>query len=444
MNDTVLNAKSDHECDVAIIGGGPAGATAASLLTELGYRVALFEKATFPRFHIGESLLPANVALLEKLGVRNQIETLSIRKNGVELVSPAHADSTLLEFADCWDKTMPFSFHVRRSQFDEVLLNRATDLGADVRQGWQVKDVQLGDGLETSLVTVQSPNKDERELKWRARFVIDASGRDTLLANSLKLKQKNAKHNTAALYAHYSGAQRLSGDAEGNISIFWFEHGWMWFIPLADGATSVGAVCWPHYLKTRQTDLATFFDQTLALCPALAKRLAHATRVNEVQATGNYSYSATRSQGTNYLLLGDAFAFVDPVFSSGVYLAMNSAFAGAKAVHTTLTDPNKAPRAMKQFDRVMRRGPREFSWFIYRITKPTMRDIFMTPANPFRVKEALLSVLAGDIFGKTPIWPSLYLFKGIYYMACLKNLPRSLREWRRRRHNIREVNVEIP
>ena len=122
---------------------------------------------------------------------------------------------------------------------------------------------------------------------------------------------------------------------------------------------------------------------------------------------------------------------------------MNSAFVGADAVHAILSEPTRARVATKRFKRVMILGPREFSWFIYRINKPTMRNIFMTPANPFRVKEALLSVLAGDIFGKTPIWPSLYLFKGIYYLFCLRNIPRSVREWRQRRLNIRDVRVDV-
>ncbi len=438
-----MSARADNDCDVVVIGGGPAGSTAASLLTEMGYRVTLFEKAVFPRFHIGESLLPANVRLLDRLGVREKVEAISIRKNGVELVSPAHDNTTMLEFAECWDKTMPFSFHVRRSEFDHILLNRSIELGADVRQGWAVKDVNLGAGSDASFVTVQSPDPDQQAQVWQTRFVIDASGRDTFLSSKLALKQKNPKHNSVALFAHFTGATRLAGEDEGNISIFWFEHGWMWFIPLADGSTSVGAVCWPYYLKSRQTELAAFFDQTLALCPALAERLANATRINEVQATGNYSYSSTRSHGANFLLLGDAYAFVDPVFSSGVFLAMNSAFQGVKAVDASLSAPSTADSSMRQFEKVMRRGPREFSWFIYRINKPTLRDIFMAPANPLRVKEALLSVLAGDIFGRTPIWISLYLFKGIYYASCLAHLPRSLREWRRRRDDIRAVNIDF-
>lgn len=432
----------ERECDVAIIGGGPAGSTAASLLARQGYKVVVFEKTPFPRFHIGESLLPANLRLLDELGVREQVEALALRKNGIELVSPVHEKPTMLEFADCWDKTMPYSFHVRRSQFDKVLLDNARRLGADVHEGIKVSGVELGEGCASSLLTVQpaanAPGTGPTE-RWRARFVIDASGRETLLSTRLKLKQRNPHHNSAALYGHFEGATRLAGDNEGNISIFWFEHGWFWFIPLADGITSVGAVCWPYYLKSRDTDVNTFLDRTIALCPPLAARLAGATRVADATATGNYSYGSQRSHGRNFLLIGDAYAFVDPVFSSGVYLAMNSAFAGARAVDACLSRPATATAALRRFDKVMLRGPREFSWFIYRITKPALRDIFMAPRNPLRVKEALLSVLAGDIFENRRIWPSVYAFKGIYYLSCLRNLPMSWREWRRRRRIVGDV-----
>ena len=155
-------------------------------------------------------------------------------------------------------------------------------------------------------------------------------GRDTLLANQLRCKEKNKRHNSSALYGHFTGAERLPGKLEGNITIFWFEHGWFWFIPLADGTTSIGAVCWPYYLKSRTKPLPEFFRDTIALCPELEKRLAGAKLVDDrVYATGNYSYASARSSGERYLMIGDAYAFVDPVFSSGVYLAMQSAFDGA-------------------------------------------------------------------------------------------------------------------
>ncbi len=432
-----------EQCDVAIIGGGPAGASAACRLIEHGYNVAVIEKAHFPRFHIGESLLPANLRLLEQLGVRDRIDGVSIRKRGVELVSEDDKPSAMLEFAGCWDKEMPYAFHVERARFDEVLLRRAQEVGAQVNEGWEVTDIDLGNERmgEPVNITAQDAANPASIRRWQARFLLDASGRDTLMANRLQLKKKNPRHSSAAMFAHFKGAQRLSGDSEGNISIFLFKHGWMWFIPLANGVTSVGAVCWPSYLKSRKGDLAEFFAQTLELAPKMADRLKNATRLNDVTATGNYSYSADRSHGNNYLLIGDAYAFVDPVFSSGVHLAMNSAFAGAQTVHECLSEPATAPAALKRFDRIMHKGPREFSWFIYRITKPIFWGILTTPRNPLRMREAVLSLLAGDIFGQTPIWPSLYAFKGVYYITCLVHLPQAIREWRQRKANIRPVNA---
>jgi 2-polyprenyl-6-methoxyphenol hydroxylase-like FAD-dependent oxidoreductase len=182
-----------------------------------------------------------------------------------------------------------------------------------------------------------------------------------------------------------------------------------------------------------------FFLDLIATCPALTERLNDAELISDVEATGNFSYSCDRSHGANYLLLGDAYAFIDPVFSSGVMLAMNSAFVGAEAVDTCLRQPNKAALALRHFDKMVKHGPKEFSWFIYRITNPTMRNLFMSPRNNFRVREALLSVLAGDIFGKTPIWRSLLAFKAIYYLTSLANLKRTITAWKRRKMNIRPL-----
>jgi flavin-dependent dehydrogenase len=246
------------------------------------------------------------------------------------------------------------------------------------------------------------------------------------------------------LYAHFTGATRHSGQDEGNITIFWFDHGWFWFIPLADGATSIGAVVWPHYLKSRSKPVKEFFLDTIALCPALSERLAHATLSSEVEATGNFSYACDRTYGPNYVMIGDAFAFIDPVFSSGVMLAMQGGFVGAETVDICLREPAKAAAALAHFDRQVRKGPREFSWFIYRVTNPTMRDLFMAPRNIWRVQEALLSMLAGDIFGKTPIWRSLRVLKGIFYISSALNLKRSWQAMRLRKANIRVVDAADP
>jgi flavin-dependent dehydrogenase len=426
-------------CDVLVIGGGPAGSTAAALLAERGYRVTLLEKAHHPRFHIGESLLPANLPLLEKLGVADAVKAIGMEKWGAEFVSPWHDHKQSFEFADAMDKSMPMAYQVRRAEFDEILIRNASRKKARVLEGCQVLDVDFLPG--NAGAQVRARHDDGSIETVHARFVLDASGRDTFLGNRFKIKQRNKKHNSAAIYAHFSGAERNPGKAAGNITIFWFEHGWFWLIPLADGATSVGAVIWPYYLKTRnKKTLEQFFRETIALCAPLSEQIRNAQLSSPVEATGNFSYECERTHGSNYLLLGDAYTFIDPVFSAGVMLAMQSAFAGADAVDICLRHPQQAADALKKFDQTMRVGPKAFSWFVYRVTNPTLRDMFMGPRNIFRVKEALLSVLAGDVFGKTPIHLPLLIFKGLYYAASLFNFRRTLKAWRMHKQNIRVVS----
>lgn len=425
------------DCEVLVIGGGPAGSTMATLLARQGRRVVMLEKSRHPRFHVGESLLPANVKLFDDLGVREAVERIGMPKWGAEFVSPDHPHPGAIEFAEAWDKSMPLAWQVRRSELDDILFRHAQAAGAEGLEGCRVRRVDFdADGAS---VVAELDGGDVRQ--WRARYVVDASGRDTLLSKQFDAKRKNPKHSSSALYGHFTGARRHEGKQEGNISIFWFQHGWFWFIPLKDGTTSVGTVCWPYYLHGRKTPLPEFFAETIAQCPPLARRLEGATLLdNRVWATGNYTYTSTHCCGDRYLMLGDAYAFLDPVFSSGVYLAMNSAYAGLPVVQATLDHgPAGAAAARRAFEAEMLKGPREFSWFIYRVTNPVMRDLFLNPRNPFRVKEALISLLAGDIFGRTPIWGSLRVLKAIYYLGSLANVPRTWRAWLRRRSNIRNL-----
>jgi len=450
MPETIPPTDADSTaCDVVVIGGGPGGSTAASLLAEKGYRVVLLEKARHPRFHIGESLLPANLPIMERLGVAEQVRAIGMEKWGAEFIS--HWDGRQQEFlfAKGWDKSLPLAYQVRRSRFDEILIRRAAELGAQVIEGCRVRDVDFLRGVpgvrgasgalcaSGQSVRVQALHDDGRSESWTADFLVDASGRDTFLGTRLQAKRRNKKHNSAALYAHFAGARRECGKREGNVTIYWFDHGWFWFIPLSDGATSIGAVVWPYYMKTRDTSVREFFLATIAQCPPLAERLSGATLVSDVEATGNYSYACDHSHGANYLLVGDAYSFIDPVFSSGVMLAMNSGVAAAETIDTCLRHPVRSRAALRQFDSVSRHGPKQFSWFIYRLSNPTMRELFLDPKNVLRMEEALLSLLAGDIFGRTPIWGRLRLLKALYYALSCSSLSRSLRAWRLRAANIR-------
>jgi flavin-dependent dehydrogenase len=297
--------------------------------------------------------------------------------------------------------------------------------------------VELGERGSASRVSATDADGNIHE--WRAKFIVDASGRDTLLGNRLKMKRRNPDHNSSAMFGHFANARRDTGKEGGNIIITWFEHGWFWFIPLKDGITSVGAVVWPYYMKARDKPLAEYLMQTIALSPELNDRLANAHMVEEPTATGNYSYHCDRCQGENFILIGDAYTFIDPMFSSGVMLAMNSGFAGADVVDARLkADAAAESKARQRFDHVMRVGPKEFSWFIYRVTNPNLRDLFMAPSDKLDMKKALVSVLAGDLFGDTPIKRGLYSFRAVYYIFSLAHLRRSLAAWRRRAFNIRD------
>ena len=429
---------TETRCDALVIGGGPAGSTISALLAQRGRDVVLLEKSRHPRFHIGESLLPFNMPLFERLGVASEIKAIGMPKYGAEFVSPGHAQPVMFEFANALDNSFPSTYQVRRSQFDEILFRNAARKGARAIEGCRVTAVDFRPGG----ADVTAREEGGRERTWQARFVVDASGRDTFLASRLGMKARSPKHNSAAIYGHFAGATRLPGRAEGNITIFWFDHGWFWFIPLADGATSVGAVCWPYYMKSRATEPRQFLLDTIALCPELTGRLRHARLVSPVTATGNYSYSAGRATGVNYILLGDAFAFIDPIFSTGVFLAMHGAFIGADTVATCLDHPRRARRALAAYDAGVRRGVSVFSWFIYRIMTPGLRDIFMNPSNRFRLRDALLSVLAGNIFLRPPLGMRLLALKALYYLLSAGDLRSTWSAWRKRGQATREHSIE--
>jgi flavin-dependent dehydrogenase len=430
-----LNASANHEvtsCDVLVVGGGPAGSTIAALLAGRGRDVVLVEKDRHPRFHIGESLLPMNLPLFERLGLGDELARIGMIKYGAEFISPYHNKSITFNFANAIDKRYPFAYQVRRSVLDEMLFKHAQAKGAHALEGCRISDVEF----TREGATIRGETEDGQEHRWQARFVVDASGRDTLLAGRFGLKKRNRRHNSAAMFGHFEGAKRLPGKAEGNITIFWFDHGWFWFIPLMDGTTSVGAVGRPAYLKSRKGDLDSFFMETIALCPAIADRLHDAKLTAPVTGTGNYSYRAKRMTGDKFIMLGDAFAFIDPIFSAGVFFAMNSAFVGADTIETCLDKPKQAKGALQHFDSVTRRGIDTFSWYIYRATRPALRNMFMSPRNILGIEEAMLSLLAGDVFRRSNVKARLLIFKAIYYISSVLTLKRTFEAWRQYRRNL--------
>ena len=393
---------SERQPDVLIIGGGPAGSTAGTHLARRGHKVVLLEKSVHPRFHIGESLLPMNLPVLDRLGVLDQVRKIGVPKMGADFThGDDPGDYATYHFKRALGTSGDHAFEVRREDFDALLFENCKTAGVDAREHHTVTDVEFNDVDRHCVTSVDPHGSVER---WYPRFVVDASGRDALVASKQRNKVRNGRHATAALFAHFEGVARRAGSDAGNISVYWFEYGWIWMIPLQDNVMSVGAVCRPGYLKTRRGSNEEFLMETLAKCPGALPRMRGSKRLSPVRAAGNYSYRSRRLAGDGYMLLGDAYAFVDPVFSSGVYLAMYGAERAVTPIDTWLGgDKRRFRQQVRRYEREMGRGLSTYSWFIYRFTSPAMRNLFRNPRNVLQVEDAVVSVLAGDVFGNAKI-----------------------------------------
>lgn len=426
--------------DIIVIGGGPVGTTAAALLTEKGYSVCLLEKTQHPRFHIGESLLPMNLPILKRLGVLDQVKNIGIIKHGAEFnnIDPVTQQwqRVTFYFDKAFNKEYPHAYEVKRSEFDSILFSNCKNKGVTLLENSQVTDVEFPS--PGKVCVHYKDKKDEAEKQTlQARYVIDASGRDSLLSRKMKLKQKNPNHQSSAIFGHFSNVERRTGKDEGNISLYWFEHGWFWLIPLNDGSMSVGAVCWPEYLKTLEGSTEAFLWKTINMHSEVATRMKNAQSLGEIRATGNFAYTSKRMWGRDFMLLGDAFAFVDPVFSSGVYLGMSAAEQAVDTIDQCLKTPDNAPHVCSQLEKRIRGGIDEMCWFIYRFTSPVMQRLFMNPRNSWQVESAVISMLAGDIFDNKAVKLRLKLFHFIYYTHAARMIPGTINSWLKRRRNIR-------
>jgi flavin-dependent dehydrogenase len=396
--------------DALIIGAGPAGCTAAALLAEQGMAVTLIEKDTFPRFKIGESLLPGGNHLLKRLGLWEKMDDAGfIRKYGAEFISSDGSDRVHNVFAEGLIKGLDYAYQVERARFDQLLLDNAIEKGAQLVQPARVSTATLEQN--SWLVTVKTA---DTETAYRTRWLLDASGRTAFMGHNQQTPKDHIPYpKRFAVYSHFTGVKHNTGREAGNIRITRLKDGWFWSIPLDNEKTSVGVVSvrdraeWQDQTFTPKA----FFEQLVARSPYLSDMLENAEPIDQFHLSADYTYSFKHYAGPNYMLLGDAAGFIDPVFSSGVYLAMRSAAMAADAIakaHAQLRPLTE--RECDQYTRQLKSNVRIMRDLIEVYYDPKSFSVFMAPGKRWQIFEAVNSIVAGNSNPNFSVWWRFKLF----------------------------------
>jgi len=376
--------------DVLVIGGGPGGSTAATLLARKGFSVALVEREHFPRFQVGESLLPYNNDLLQRLGVSVPMaEGTFTPKYGAGFVTADGSLGYTFRFADNLPEAYHSSFQVKRADFDHLLLRTAAASGVDVREGVAATAVNLAD---PSRATVTCSTGEVIQ----ARFVVDASGHGAFLGNRNGDRKDVESLKKVAVFAHYKNVPRPEGRDAGNTMIVVLRDAWFWLIPVSSDTMSVGLVVSRDHLRECGLSPEALLDQTIAGAPYLVERMKDAERVTPILVRRDFSFMMNGRTGKNFAMVGDAAGFLDPIFSTGVFMAMKSADIAADAIEQRLQTGSML--LLRRYDRTFQSALDRYFRFIDNFYRREFLEVFLQPKTDYGLIPVITGILAGNIF----------------------------------------------
>jgi flavin-dependent dehydrogenase len=391
-----MPASWPFDCDVIVAGGGPAGSSASAWLARAGHSVKLFERDTFPRFHIGESLLASVNDTLAAIGASDLVRQASFpQKWGATFTLGDGRAERYADFGIAPGVKTPQTWQVPRETFDQLLLRHAAASGVDVHEGHRVLEVAFDADGVTATVQPTKGDRDRRQL--RARAIIDASGRSGLLSRKLNLRVDEPRLANIAVFAHYSGVPRQTGRRAGDIRIVSrHDLGWFWLIPISEDLMSVGVVL-PRaaFQSMAAVDHETVLERAIAGTPFVAALLSGARREWPVRVEKDFSFRSRAYAGDRWLLAGDAGSFLDPVFSTGVAIALESGVEAAQAVAAGIQTGDFSARRFGRYARRQRQRYHSFRRFVLGFYTPAFRDLFFSEDPPHRVFRSLVTVFAG-------------------------------------------------
>src|SRR5215216_4775688 len=385
--------------DVIVIGGGPAGSTVASILAREGRKVILFEKESFPRHHIGESLMTDTFWTFRRMGVLEKLKASPfVRKYSVQFANPAGRESRPFYFFEANHHESAVTWQITRAQFDHLLIDHAAEQGAIVHQGVLVKQV-LFEGDQAVGVEVQM--QDGSSEKFFAKVVVDATGQRAMLSNKFRWRVRDPNLKKAVIYSYFKGAHRepdLNGGATLVLRTERGSNGWFWYIPLENDITSVGVVADPEYLvQGRGQDLAKIFHEEIEKVESCRKRVAGATRVDKIYSILDYSYRSKSCAGDGFILIGDAYGFLDPIYSSGVLLALKMAELAADAIHDCFNNDDFSAARLGQFQTKLDNGIESMRKLVHSFYSEGFSfSQFLKKYPEHRVN--IINLLIGDVF----------------------------------------------